>query len=306
VPPSESSAAVDLQGAVGCLAEDARRRRERQGIAFLVASSMLFAVMAICVRVAARELTAMQIAWVRFTGSFALLLGLARGRSLRPKPGNLSRVLLRALLGCLAIICYFVAIAEIGAGLATLIQCMYPIPTAVIAIRVLGEHWSRRLGAAIAFNLVGLVLVVGPGASLAGVSLFGLVVGLVGALLAGAAVATARHLRVTEDATLITVYFMAVGMVVTAPSMLGAIPPLPPAAMLALLGVVVTSAAGQWLLHHGLGYTSASVGGLTSATSVLTAAGLGALFLGEHLAPASMAGGMLMVLAVALATGRRS
>ena len=61
------------------------RRRVRHGVGILILSSILFGVMAVCVRWAARELPAMQIAWVRFSGSLVLLLGVARGQRLRPK-----------------------------------------------------------------------------------------------------------------------------------------------------------------------------------------------------------------------------
>ncbi len=73
--------------------------------------------------------------------------------------------------------------------------------------------------------------------------------------------------------------------------------------IVALAGVVATSAAGQWLLHHGLGFTSASLGSLACATSIVTAAGLEALVLGEHLGLASLAGAVLMIAAVGLAAG---
>jgi drug/metabolite transporter (DMT)-like permease len=282
----------------------AGRARVRHGIGILIGSSILFGVMAVCVRVAGRELPALQIACVRFVGSFVLLFGAVRGRRLRPQPGNLGPVLLRGVLGCAAIVCYFVAIREIGAGLATILQCTYPLSTAVIAVLLLGEAASPRLAAALAVNLIGLVLVVGPSVSLAAVSAGGVAVGLLGALLAGGAVATARHLRGSEDASLITVYFMAVGALVTAPSLLPGWPALSGPAVAALVGVVVTSAAGQWLLHHGLGYTPASLGSLASATSVVTAAALEAALLGEHLAWASGVGALLMIGAVGLAAGR--
>jgi len=280
------------------------RRRVRHGVGILIVSSILFGIMAVCVRWAARELPAMQIAWVRFTGSFVLLLGVTRGRRLRPQPGNLSRVLLRGLLGCSAIICYFIAIKEIGAGLATLLHCMYPIPTAVIGVLLLGEPASWRLAAAIAANLAGIMLVVGPQVTLSGANLGGIGIALTGAVLAGGAVATARHLRSSEDASLITVYFMAVGTLVTAPAMMHGLPVMSPGAVVALAGVVVTSAAGQWMLHHGLGFTSASLGSLACATGVITAAGLEAVFLGEHLGIESLGGALLMIVAVGLAAGR--
>ncbi len=280
------------------------RDRLRHGIAVLVGSSLLFAVMAVCVRIAARELPALQIAWVRFAGSFLLLLAMARGRRLRPRPGNLSPVLLRGILGASAIVCYFVAIERIGAGLATLLHCMYPIPTALIAVMVLGEEASWRLAGAIALNVVGLALVVGPRALQGTADLHGFAIALTGAGLAGAAVATARHLRASEDASLITVHFMAVGALMTAPALLMGVPALSTVGVAALVGVVVTSAGGQWMLHHGLGYTPASLGSLTCATGVFTAAGLEALVLGEHLPPVSVVGAVVMSIAVGFAARR--
>jgi drug/metabolite transporter (DMT)-like permease len=271
------------------------------GVGFLIASAVLFGVMAVGVRVAARELPTIQIAWLRFMGSLVVLLAITRGRHLRPRPGNLSRVLLRGLLGCAAIVCYFVAIQEIGAGLATLLQCMYPIPTAVIGVMLLDERASWRLAAAIVLNVAGVVLVVGPGATFAEAGPRGVVIALTGALLAGAAVATARHLRKSENASLITIYFMAVGALVTAPAMLGGLPVLSSEGRWALVGVVLTSAAGQWLLHHGLGSTPASVGSLASAMGVITAVGLETLVLGGHLEIPSLGGSLLMIVAIGLA-----
>src|SRR5262249_60696363 len=103
------------------------------------------------------------------------------------------------------------------------------------------------------------------------------------AVFAGGAVATARELRHSEGALLITTYFMAVGTVLTAPAVMLGLPVLSPHLLLVLSGVVLTSVAGQVLLHQGLGFADATEGSLASATSVVTAALLEALTLGEHL-----------------------
>ena len=138
----------------------------------------------------------------------------------------------------------------------------------------------------------------GPHVTLGGCSALG------AAVLAGGAVATARHLRATENALLITTYFMAVGVAVTAPALLMGVPPLSVPLLLALGGVVLTSTAGQWLLHHGLGFASATQGSLAAATSVVTAAVLEALVLGVHLSAGTLVGACLMFSAVGLAVGR--
>ena len=277
----------------------------RRGIAILVGSSLIFAVMAVCVRFAAREMPALQIAWVRFAGSFLLLLALGRRSRLRPRPGNLGRVIQRALFGVAAIVCYFVAIERVGAGLATLLHCIYPVPTAVIAVLVLREPASRWLAAAIVLNVIGLVLVVGPETTLGSADFAGVAAGMLGAMLAAGAVTTARHLRASEPATLITIYFMAVGAVLTAPALALGVPSPSLGTLVALAGVIVTSSGGQWMLHHGLGYTPASIGSLACATGVFTAAWLEATLLGEHMQAESVVGALLMIVAVGLVAGRR-
>jgi DME family drug/metabolite transporter len=124
---------------------------------------------------------------------------------------------------------------------------------------------------------------------------------LLGGVLAGGALATASELRRTESASLVTIWFMAVGALLTAPSFLTGGPSWSWSLVLALVGVVLTSAAGQWLLHHGLGFVSATAGSLAAATSVVTAAVLEAMLLGQRLPGRVLGGGVLMLAAVALA-----
>jgi DME family drug/metabolite transporter len=129
----------------------------------------------------------------------------------------------------------------------------------------------------------------------------GTLVALLGGVLAGGALATASELRRTENASLVTIWFMAVGAVLTAPSFLLGAPAWSSTLGLTLAGVVLTSAAGQWLLHHGLGFVSATTGSLAAATGVLTTAVLEALVLGQRLPGRVVAGGVMMLLAVGLA-----
>ena len=129
----------------------------------------------------------------------------------------------------------------------------------------------------------------------------GTLIALLGGMLAGGALATASELRRSESASLVTIWFMAVGALLTAPSFAAGAPAWSAPLALALAGVVVTSASGQWLLHHGLGFVSATTGSLAAATGVLTTAILEGVLLGQHLPARVIAGGLLMLAAVALA-----
>ncbi|MCW5891476.1 MAG: DMT family transporter [bacterium] len=261
--------------------------------------------MAVCVRLAVPALTPMQVAFVRFAGSFVVLVLAARGRALLPRRASWPPLVLRALLGATAITCYYVGIERAGAGLATLLHATYPVWTALLAAAFLREPFTGRIAVALALNLVGAALAIRGEAVLRPEAFVGGLMALVGGVLAGGAVATASGLRRTESASVITVWFMAVGAAMTAPSLASGIPELAPDVMLALVGVVLTSAAGQWLMHHGLGFVSPTVGSLAAATSVVTATVLEALLLGDGVAGIHanvVLGAVLMLAAVALAS----
>jgi drug/metabolite transporter (DMT)-like permease len=275
-----------------------------RGIAVILCSSVLLGAMAVCVRVATGEMAAGQVACVRFVGSLLVLLALRGGRSLRPR-GLLSPVLLRGLLGAGAILIYYHAISSAGAGLATLLHCTYPIWTTIVATALLGEPFSRRLAMALALFVGGIVVVVGPGADLGQASTAGALSALCSSVLAGSAVATARQLRRSETAYLVTTYFMAVGALLTAPALLGGLPALTPHLQVALLGVVLTSVTGQLLLHQGLGFAPATQASIAAATSVVSAAGFESLFLGDRLSPHTLLGAAVLVAAIGLAVGKR-
>src|SRR5262249_60471749 len=134
------------------------------------------------------------------------------------------RLLLRGLLGAVSIMLYYFGIQEAGAGLATLLDCTYPIFTALWASLLMGETLSGRVGVALILNIIGVSVVLGTRGETGPHVTLGALSSLAAAVLAGGAVATARHLRTTENAALITTYFMAVGTALSAPALSLGIP----------------------------------------------------------------------------------
>jgi drug/metabolite transporter (DMT)-like permease len=260
--------------------------------------------MAVCVRFATRTMEPAQVAFVRFLGSFVLLLVLSRGQGLRPRAESHARLTARAVLGTLAITLYFVGIGWAGAGLATLLHSTHPVWTAFFSVLFMSERFTPRIALALAANALGAAAVVGTELGVGTKVGLGCMAALTGGMLAGGSVATASALRRTESATLITVYFMGIGSVILAPSLLAGTPAWSPALVVDLVAVVVTSAAGQWLLHHGLGFTSPVAGSLAAATSIVTASGLEALAIGEHVPVRVALAAVFMVSAVGLANTR--
>lgn len=276
------------------------------GMRTVLLSSLCFGSMAVCVGIAAREMPAGQVAFFRFLGSFLVMLVATRGRGLRVQPGNLGPVLLRGIVGAVAVILYFVGIAGVGPGLATLIQNTYPVFASIFAGIFLGEALTGRLALALGLNLAGVAaIVLGPESHLQSRIGLGVASAAASAVLAGTAVTAVRHLRRSESASLITTWFMGVASLATLPTLLWGLPPITPTLAVALVGVALTSIGGQWLLHHGLGFTTAAQGSLAAGSNVLVATVLGSLVTGEGLTPAMLAGGTLMFGAIVLASRGR-
>jgi drug/metabolite transporter (DMT)-like permease len=171
-------------------------------------------------------------------------------------------------------------------------------------VPLLGERFTARLAAALVLNLLGAAIVLGSPSVVGQGVLPGALAALAGGVIAGGAVATASQLRRTESASVVTIWFMAVGALLTAPSFGSGAPGWSTGLAWALVGVVLTSTAGQWLLHHGLGHVPATAGSLAAATSVVTAAMLEALLLGGWPGRGVVLGGALMLVAVWLAADR--
>jgi drug/metabolite transporter (DMT)-like permease len=276
----------------------------RRGIAALLLASALFGVMAVCVRAASRDLPASQIAFVRFVGSFLFMLAVTRGRGLAPRHGNRNRLILRGVIGAASITCYFLGIEGAGAGLATLVQNSYPVFAATFAVLLGDEVFTTRLGGALALSVAGALLVLGARVDLASATSVGVLASIAASVLAGAAVVTAQQLRRSEDASKITTWFMGVGVLVTAPALLHGLPAIGGTTAALLAAVILTSVLAQWLLHHGLGFTTASQGSLAAATSVFLATTIEALTLGTLPSVRTLGGAALMLGAVALAWRR--
>jgi DME family drug/metabolite transporter len=258
--------------------------------------------MAVAVRAATRTMDPAQVACIRFAGSFVVLLAISGREGLRPKSESHWRLVQRSVLGTFAILLYFIGIGWAGAGRATLLHGTHPIFSALFAVAFMDETFTWRTAAAIAMNVVGAAVVVGVGMGEGARVGLGSLASLAGGMLAGGAVATASLLRRTESATLVTIYFMGVGGLLLAPSFYTGLPPMSAELVAALVGVVLTSTLGQWLLHHGLGFTSVVAGSLAAATSVVTAAAVEAITMGERPALRVVLAGIVMVAGVGLAS----
>ena|SRR5437867_185398 len=266
----------------------------------MVGSMALFAMMAVCARVAERQMSAPQLVLVRFAICGAGVGALWAARRVEVRPRNLRLLALRGVLGGAAVLLYFVAIERCrDTGTATLLNLTSPIFTSLLAWVFLRERPSARLGAGVAVAFAGVFLVLRrPGGIAIG---WGEAAGIASALLSGAAVTTIRAARAYDDAPTILFAFSIAGAAVALPFAVPAWRVAGPVAWALAVGVGGTSFFAQLGMTHAFGLVSASRGALYQQLTPVFTFALALALLGERLTAGSAAGALLTVGAVAWA-----
>jgi len=270
-------------------------------VAALVSAALVFALMAVATKVAARRLPGAQVAFIRFAiglGSCALARVWVPMRA-----HNKLGLVMRGAYGGAAVLFYFMAIAHLPVGIATLLNYTAPVFTAIYAGLFMGEAIKRATLAALALTSAGVALVI-AGTAPPGSLAFGpwQLVGLVSAVLSGAAVATIRQVRKTDGSWEVFTAFCVAGAVITlAPAVRDWIRPTP-GEWLVLAAVGVTSVIGQLLMTHSLRYVPAAAGGVIIQLTPVTSLAIGWAFLNERIGAVALGGAALTLAGVSLGT----
>lgn len=271
----------------------------------VVAVAFLWGTIGVIVRQV--DLPAAAIVAVRvWVASVVLGWWLARHRGRLPGAALLSHRPVRSLaVGAILAghwVALFAALQRAPIGIVLFVTYLAPVGVAVAAPRALGEVVGVRTVAALALGLAGAALLLGPAAGDASTS---------GLLLAGVAAASyvvlmlvAKPLAETYGGVRLAFIEMSVAGIVLVPFVagLGWGPPQAEWLWLVVLGVVHTAVAIVLFLSALARLPATSVG-ILSYVEPAAAVLFGWLLLSETPGPATLAGGVLVVVAGALVIG---
>lgn len=252
--------------------------------------------MALAAKLAAERLPGSEIAFMRFAVMLvplAAVPGLAR-RALTFQ--RLDLLVYRGVFGGVAVLLYFLALAHIPVGLATLLNYTSPVFSVAFAALFLGERVDRRLLVPLAAALLGMALAAGGGGSGQGSLLrFGPweAVAIASAVLSGAALAAIRAARRTEGSWSIYGSFSLCGLLATAPFALPDFQRPTPWEWGLLAAVGLCSLIAQLLMTYAYRWVTNLQAGVISQLTVVLSILLGAVFLGDRLTAAQTVGSML-------------
>lgn len=277
------------------------------GLWDMLGAALFFSVMSLLVKEAGKNLPSTEIVLAR--GGFSLVAAFLQLRWLKIPLWGQRRglLLLRGLLGFVGLNCFFYALTVLPLADTTVIHYTNPVFTALLAAWLLKERGARGESLCMLLCLVGVVLVVRPGFLFgelaADYPLSAALIALAGALFGGAAYVTVRKLGRTEHPLVVVFYFPLVAVPLTVPLLWGHA--VWPSAwdFLLLLGIGLTTHAGQFLLTRGLQRERAGRATAIAYTQVVFAGTWGFLFFGELPTPLAL-GGMALIVGSTLLISR--
>lgn len=170
----------------------------------MLASTFFFGLMAVAIRLASAHLHAFEIAFFRsFFGLLAAALLLLRHGPQLLSTTQLPRYILRCVIGVLAMFAGFWAIGHLPLAQAVSLSYSTPLFVTIAAVWLLHEQVRARRWAAVLAGLVGVLVIVRPGAdSFTTASL----VALLAAVLSGLVAIQIKQLSETEPADRIVLW----------------------------------------------------------------------------------------------------
>ena len=284
------AATPELAGEIaGIEADDAvpvRGPRFPLGMRYMAAGALSFSIMSLLVKVAGQRLPSQEVVMVRAVITLALSWWGVRhaGVPAWGSPDKRRLLVLRGIVGFLALSCFYHSIVHLPLADATVIQYTNPVFAGLLAVPFLGERLRRREIASVVVSMAGVALVMRPsflfghGAALDPVTVG---IGVFGALCSATAYVTVRKLGETEHASVIVFYFALVSVIASVPTALpGAVWPTA-WEWLVMLGIGVSTQLGQVSITHGLRLERAGRATATGYLQIVFAALWGIIFFTE-------------------------
>jgi drug/metabolite transporter (DMT)-like permease len=267
----------------------------RRPLLMMAASSVCFALMAFAAKLAAARLSGGEVAFWRFAFMLAPVLAVPRIGRKAVEFQRLDLLAYRGIFGGTAVLLYFLAIAHIPVGIATLLNYSSPIYSVLFAALFLHERVDRRLLLPLAAALLGLALTVTGDAGSGMPFRFGLweMAGMASGVLSGAAVTAIRAARRTEGSWAVYGSFSLCGLLAAAPFALHGFraPALCEWLLLAIVGGA--SVVAQLLMTWAYRWVTNLEAGVISQLTVVISMLLGVVFLDDRLTSLQVLGGAL-------------
>jgi len=182
----------------------------------LVFASFFFSLMTLCVKNIDKRIPVYELVLFRSLISLMITLFIINLKNINPWGKNRPLLILRGVLGTLALVCIFYSIRNMPLSISTVIQYTYPIFISIFAGIFINEKITRNIIFALFIGWIGILVILNP-SQLSNINVeienFSISIAFLGAICTALAYVTVKKLSFTEDVYVIIEYFALVSFI---------------------------------------------------------------------------------------------
>ncbi len=274
----------------------------------LILASFFFSLMTVCVKIIDNRIPIYELVFFRSLISLFITSLVINKKKINPWGNNKPLLILRGLLGTIALVCIFYAIKNMPLNISTVIQYTYPIFIAMFAGILIKEKITKNLIIASLIGWLGILIILNPyQLSSLNVELNKLTVliAFLGAISTALAYITVKKLSLTEDIFIIIKYFPLISVITLSPIVLfnWVTPNINDLTW--IIGIGIFTQAGQTFLTIGLKKLPTSEAATINYLQVIFGSMWGILFFNELINFNFIIGAVLVLLGTIISTSKK-
>ena len=270
-----------------------------KGIKFLIGSGFAFSLMSVCVKAIGGRIPISELVFARASISILITGFLLYKNKIHPWGYQKKLLIIRGLLGTIALFCIFKALTILPIATATVIQYIYPTFTVICAYIILKEFILKRIVYSIIIGWIGIVLVSQPEFYSNGnikETILAILIAILGALMTSLAYICVRKLSSKEHPLVIIFYFPLVSIPLSIPFIIEDFVLPSGTDWLLILGIGIFTQIGQLCITEGLRLLPAGQATSLNYSQVIFASVWGILIFRESITSSIYLGGFCVLI----------
>tara|TARA_B100000161_G_scaffold146629_1_gene104312 strand:- start:474 stop:1364 length:891 start_codon:yes stop_codon:yes gene_type:complete len=186
----------------------------------LIFASFFFSLMTLCVKKIDNAVPIYELVFFRSLISLLITRSILNHKNINPWGNNKPLLILRGLLGTLALVCIFYAIRNLPLSISTVIQYTYPIFISIFAGMFINEKITRNIVFALIIGWTGILIILNS-TQLSNINVeienIWVFIAFLGSIFTALAYVTVKKLSFTEEVYVIIQYFPLVSLIILMP-----------------------------------------------------------------------------------------
>ncbi len=183
---------------------------------YLIFASFFFSIMTVCVKKVDPLITIYELVFFRSIFSLLITSIIIKKKNINPWGENKKLLILRGLLGTLALLCIFYAIKNMPLSISTVIQYTYPIFIGIFAGIFIKEKITTNILLALIFGWLGILIILNPNqisTSVLEIKGLAIIIAFIGSICTSLAYIVVKKLSQKENIFVIIKYFPLISVI---------------------------------------------------------------------------------------------